>query len=98
VLSVLLIAPLGIAMGMPFPVGLDGWNAGTRRRCGGPGRSMPPQRAWLGGRAGMFHLSGPGADPDRGGLFYLAALAVVAASARRPADPEPGIKRVVLAN
>jgi hypothetical protein len=34
-----------------------------------------------------------------GGLFYLAALAVVArVRPAVPADPKPGIKRVVLAN
>jgi hypothetical protein len=37
VITVVLIAPLGLVMGMPFPTGLGGWRSGTRLRCAGPG-------------------------------------------------------------
>ena len=65
VLTVVLIAPLGFVMGMPFPTGLTA--------AGGVARAERPlgvvaecgfERAGLGGRAGLRDLSGVGADAD----------------------------------
>jgi hypothetical protein len=99
-LTVLLIAPLGIAMGMPFPVGLDRlerWHSPSVRWAW----SLNAAASVLGSVAALVCSIYLGLVQTLivGGLFYLAALAVVARI--RPvvaADPEPGITRVVLAN
>ena len=79
-ITVVLIAPLGFVMGMPFPTGLkrlEEWHAPRCRwawssECG-------VQRAGLGGRAGVRRSTwGWSQTLIIGGLFYLAALAVVA--------------------
>ena len=100
VLTVLLIAPLGIAMGMPFPVGLDRlerWHSPSVRWAW----SLNAASSVLGSVAALVCSIYLGLVQTLivGGLFYLAALAVVART--RPAvsaDPEPGINRVVLAD
>jgi spermidine synthase len=100
VLTVLLIAPLGVAMGMPFPVGLDRlerWHSPSVRWAW----SLNAASSVLGSVAALICSIYLGLVQTLivGGLFYLAALAVVARI--RPtvsADPEPGITRVVLAS
>ncbi len=99
VLTVLVIAPLGIAMGMPFPVGLDRlerWHSPSVRWAW----SLNAASSVLGSVAALVCCIYLGLVQTLivGGLFYLAALAVVARI--RPvvtANPEPGITRVVLA-
>jgi hypothetical protein len=99
-LTVLLIAPLGIAMGMPFPVGLDRlecWHSPSVRWAW----SLNAASSVLGSVAALVCSIYLGLVQTLivGGLFYLAALAVVArVRPAVPADPKPGIKRVVLAN
>jgi MFS family permease len=99
-LTVLVIAPLGIAMGMPFPVGLDRlecWHSPSVRWAW----SLNAASSVLGSVAALVCSIYLGLVQTLivGGLFYLAALAVVARIRPAvPADPEPGITRVVLAN
>jgi hypothetical protein len=63
-------------MGMPFPTGLkrlEEWHAPSGAL--GLVAECRCQRAGLGGRAGVRHLSGLMQTLIIGGLFYLAALA-----------------------
>jgi hypothetical protein len=100
VLTVFLISPLGFAMGMPFPVGLDRlerWHSPSVRWAW----SLNAASSVLGSVAALVCSIYLGLVQTLivGGLFYLGALAVVARI--RPAattDPDPGITRVVLAN
>ncbi len=99
-LTIVLIAPLGFLMGMPFPAGLkhlEQWH--------------PPSVRWAWSlNAAASVLGSVGAlvcgiylglvqTIIIGGLFYVAALAVVD-RVRIPAEavPESGVNRVVLAN
>ena len=102
VVTVALIAPLGFAMGMPFPAALkrlEEWHAPSVRW------------AWsLNAAASVFGSVGALVEAIylglmqtlvMGGLFYLAALAVAARTnwreAPSPEPPGPGASRVVLA-
>jgi hypothetical protein len=98
-ITVLLIAPLGFLMGIPFPSGLDRLE-----------KWHPPSVRWawsLNAAASVFGSVGALVcgiylglvqTVIIGGLFYVAALAVVG-RVRIPAEsvPESGVNRVVLA-
>jgi hypothetical protein len=99
-LSVLMIFPAGFAMGMPFPTGLrrlEEWHAPAVRWAW----SLNAAASVLGSVTALVCAIYIGLVQTMivGGLFYLAALAVVARV--RPAAesaPEPGAGRVVLAS
>lgn len=98
-LTVLLIAPLGFVMGMPFPTALrrlEEWHAPSVRWAW----SLNAAASVLGsvGSLACSIYLGLVQTLIIGGLFYLAALAVVA-RVRMSVDaaPEPGRSRVVLA-
>jgi hypothetical protein len=99
VMTVALLAPLGFVMGMPFPTGLERleeWHSPSVRWAWALNAA-----ASVLGSVGALVLAiylGLVQTLIIGGMFYLAALAVVARA--RPgavAEPEPGPNRVVLA-
>ena len=98
-MTVLLIAPVGFVMGMPFPTGLarlEEWHAPSVRWAW----SLNAASSVL-GSVGALVCSvylGLVQTVIIGGLFYLAALAVVArVRTSGVPSPEPGPGRVVLA-
>jgi hypothetical protein len=99
-LTVLIIAPLGFAMGMPFPTALrrlEEWHAPSVRWAW----SLNAAASVLGsvGSLACSIYLGLVQTLIIGGLFYLAALAVVArVRMSSEAAPEPGPGRVVLAS
>ena len=98
-LTVLLIAPLGFAMGMPFPAGLkrlDGWHAASVRWAW----SLNAASSVFGSVTALVCSIYLGLVQTLiiGGLLYLGALAVIArVHIGRPVEPESGPNRVVLA-
>ena len=98
-LAVTLIAPLGLLMGMPFPVGLqrlEEWHAPSVRWAW----SLNAASSVLGSVGSLVFAIYLGLVQTLiiGGLFYLAALAVIArVRVGGPSAPEPGPGRVVLA-
>ncbi len=99
-LTVVVIAPLGFAMGMPFPTALrrlEEWHAPSVRWAW----SLNAAASVLGsvGSLACSIYLGLVQTLIVGGLLYLAALAVVARvrMGTEPA-PEPGAGRVVLAS
>jgi predicted membrane-bound spermidine synthase len=99
VLTVVTIAPLGFAMGMPFPTALrrlEQWHAPSVRWAW----SLNAASSVLGSVGALMCAIYLGLMQTLiiGGLFYLAALGVVARVRMSPAAaPEPGTGRVVLA-
>jgi hypothetical protein len=99
VLTVALIAPLGFVMGMPFPVALqrlEAWHAPSVRWAW----SLNAASSVLGSVGALVCAIYMGLVQTMimGGLFYLAALAVIARTGSRETPaPEPGPGRVVLA-
>ncbi len=99
-LTVLLIAPLGFAMGMPFPAGLkrlDSWHAPSVRWAW----SLNAASSVLGSVTALVCSIYLGVVETLiiGGLLYLGALAVIArVHIGKPAEPAPGPNRVVLAD
>ena len=98
-MTVALIAPVGFAMGMPFPTGLkrlEEWHAPSVRWAW----SLNAASSVMGSVGALVCAIYLGLVQTLiiGGLFYLAALAVVARvrTSGQPA-PEPGPGRVVLA-
>jgi len=98
-LTVLLIAPVGFVMGIPFPIGLkrlEEWHPPSVRWAW----SLNAASSVLGSVGALVCAIYLGLVETLiiGGLFYLAALAVVARVriGDQPA-PEPGPGRVVLA-
>ena len=98
-LTVLLIAPLGFVMGMPFPTALqrlEEWHAPSVRWAW----SLNAASSVLGSVGALVFAIYLGLVQTLiiGGLFYLAALAVAARVHPAPvAAPAPGTGRVVLA-
>lgn len=100
-LTVVLLGPLGFVMGMPFPVGLqrlEKWHSPSVRW----GWSLNAAASVLGSVGALVLAIYLGLVQTLiiGGMFYLAALAVVA-RVRPPSttnEPEPGATRVMLAN
>jgi len=99
-ITVALIAPLGLAMGMPFPSGLrrlEQWHAPSVRWAW----ALNAAASVLGSVSALVSAIYLGLVETMiiGGLFYLAALAVVARvhTAETPA-PQPSATRVVLAS
>jgi hypothetical protein len=98
-LTVLMIAPLGFVMGMPFPIALqrlERWHAPSVRWAW----SLNAASSVLGSVGALVSAIYMGLVQTviLGGLFYLAALAVIArAGTRETPSPEPGPGRVVLA-
>jgi hypothetical protein len=99
VLTVLLIAPLGFVMGMPFPAALarlEEWHAPSVRWAW----SLNAAASVLGSVGALVCSIYLGLVQTLivGGLLYLAALAVMARVSLPPASaPKPGAGRVVLA-
>jgi hypothetical protein len=99
VLTVAMIAPLGFAMGMPFPTALrrlEEWHAPSVRWAW----SLNAASSVLGSVGALMCAIYLGLMQTLivGGLFYLAALGVVArVRMARDTAPEPGPGRVVLA-
>ena len=99
-LTVLLIAPLGFAMGLPFPAGLkrlDSWHAPSVRWAW----SLNAASSVLGSVTALVCSIYLGVVETLiiGGLLYLGALAVIArVHIGKPVEPAPGPNRVVLAN
>ncbi len=100
VITVALIAPLGFVMGMPFPSGLrrlEQWHAPSVRWAW----ALNAAASVLGSVFALVAAIYMGLVETMiiGGLFYLAALAVVARvrTGESPA-PQPGVNRVVLAS
>ena len=99
-LAVLLIAPLGFAMGMPFPIGLDRlqeWHPPAIRWAW----SLTAAASVLGSVGALVCSIYLGLIQTLifGGIFYLAALGVVArVRPQRELVPQSGAGRVVLAN
>ncbi len=100
VITVALIAPLGFAMGMPFPSGLrrlEQWHPPSVRWAW----ALNAAASVLGSVCALVSAIYLGLTETMiiGGLFYLAALAVVARvrTGEAPA-PQPGSNRVVLAS
>jgi len=97
--SVLLISPLGFVMGMPFPTGLkrlEEWHAPSVRWAW----SLNAASSVLGSVGALMCSIYLGLIQTLmvGGLFYLAALAVVARIRMHgPGTLEPGTNRVLLA-
>jgi len=95
-----LIAPLGFVMGMPFPTGLrrlEQWHAPSVRWAW----SLNAAASVMGSVGALVCAIYLGLIQTLilGGLFYLAALAVVArVNTRDAAAPETGPGRVVLGN
>ena len=98
-MTVLLIAPLGFVMGMPFPTGLERleqWHAPAVRWAW----SLHAAAGVLGSVAALFCSIYMGLSQTLiiGGVFYLAALGVVErVRLNAEAAPQPGAGRVVLA-
>jgi len=98
-MTVVLIAPLGFVMGMPFPTGLqrlEEWHAPSVRWAW----SLNAASSVLGSVGALFCSIYLGLTQTLiiGGLFYLAALGVVArVRINAEASPQPGAGRVVLA-
>jgi predicted membrane-bound spermidine synthase len=98
-LTVAMIAPLGFVMGMPFPVALqrlEAWHAPSVRWAW----SLNAASSVLGSVGALVCAIYMGLVQTMimGGLFYLAALAVIARTGSRETPaPEPGPGRVVLA-
>jgi hypothetical protein len=98
-ITVLLIAPLGFIMGMPFPTGLkrlEAWHAPSVRWAW----SLNAASSVFGSVAALVCSIYLGLVQTLiiGGLFYLAALAVIArVRVGQTPEPEPGPGRVVLA-
>ncbi len=98
-LTVLLIAPLGFVMGMPFPTGLqrlEEWHAPSVRWAW----SLNAASSVLGSVGALVCSIYMGLTQTLiiGGVFYLAALGVVArVHINSEASPQPGAGRVVLA-
>jgi hypothetical protein len=99
VITVLLIAPLGLVMGMPFPTGLqrlEEWHAPSVRWAW----SLNAAASVLGSVGALVCSIYLGLIQTLiiGGLFYLAALAVVGRARPNAAtSPQPGAPGVVLA-
>jgi len=99
-ITVALIAPLGFVMGMPFPSGLrrlEQWHAPAVRWAW----ALNAAASVLGSVFALVSAIYLGLVETMiiGGLFYLAALAVVArVRTGEPAAPEAGANRVVLAS
>jgi spermidine synthase len=100
VMTVVLLAPLGFVMGMPFPAGLERleqWHSPSVRW----GWSLNAAASVLGSVGALVLAIYLGLVQTLiiGGLFYLAALAAVARAhpAAAVAEPQPGANRVVLA-
>jgi hypothetical protein len=97
-ITVLSIAPLGFAMGMPFPAGLrmmENWHSPSVRWAW----SLNAAASVLGSVGALICAIYLGLAQTIviGGLLYLAALGVVARiRPARVAEPEPGVTRVVL--
>ena len=97
--SVLLIAPLGFGMGIPFPAGLrrlEAWHAPSVRWAW----SLNAASSVLGSVSALVCSIYVGLVQTLiiGGLFYLGTLAVIArVRIDKPAEPAPGPNRVVLA-
>ena len=100
VITVVLIAPLGFAMGMPFPSGLrrlEHWHAPSVRWAW----ALNAAASVLGSVCALVSAIYLGLAETMiiGGLFYLAALAVVArVRTGEPPPPQPSANRVVLAS
>jgi len=100
VLTAALLGPLGFVMGMPFPIGLlrlEKWHSPSVRW----GWSLNAAASVLGSVGALVLAIYLGLVQTLiiGGMFYLAALAVVARARPAPVtEPEPGANRVVLAN
>jgi hypothetical protein len=98
-MTIALIAPLGFVMGMPFPTALarlEEWHAPSVRWAW----SLNAASSVLGSVGALVCAIYLGLVQTMivGGLFYLAALAVIARSkAGESPAPEPGPGRVVLA-
>jgi spermidine synthase len=98
-ITVALIAPLGFVMGMPFPTGLrrlEQWHAPSVRWAW----SLNAASSVLGSVGAMVCAIYLGLVQTLivGGLFYFAALAVIARVHPEPTpSPEPGPGRVVIA-
>ena len=98
-IAVLLIAPLGLVMGMPFPTGLarlEEWHAPSVRWAW----SLNAAASVLGSVGALVCSIYLGLIQTLiiGGLFYLAALAVVGrVRPNAPTSPQPGAPGVVLA-
>ena len=98
-LTVAMVAPLGFVMGMPFPIALqrlERWHAPSVRWAW----SLNAASSVLGSVGALVAAIYMGLVQTiiLGGLFYLAALAVIARGGTREAPaPEPGPGRVVLA-
>jgi spermidine synthase len=97
-LTVILIAPLGFLMGMPFPSGmarLQDWHPPSVRWAW----SLNAAASVLGSVAALASSIYLGLIQTLviGGLLYVAALAVVVRVRINTAAPEPGATRVVLA-
>lgn len=97
-LTVVILAPLGFVMGMPFPTALrrlEEWHAPSVRWAW----SLNAAASVLGsvGSLACSIYLGLVQTLIIGGLLYLAALAVVARVRINEAAPEPGAGRVVLA-
>jgi hypothetical protein len=97
-ITVALIAPLGFVMGMPFPTALrrlEDWHAPSVRWAW----SLNAAASVLGSVGALVLAIYLGLVQTLiiGGLFYLAALAVLARVHISAAAPEPGPGRVVLA-
>src|SRR5436190_22396305 len=98
-ITVALIAPLGFVMGMPFPTGLarlEEWHPQSVRWAW----SLNAASSVLGSVGSLVCAIYLGLVQTLivGGLFYLAALAVVArVRMSGEAAPQPGPGRVVLA-
>jgi hypothetical protein len=100
VLTVVILAPLGFAMGMPFPTALrrlEEWHAPSVRWAW-PLNAAASVLGSVGSLVCSIYL-GLVQTLIIGGLFYLAALAVLArVRTSSEAAPEPGPGRVVLAS
>jgi hypothetical protein len=98
-ITVALIAPLGFVMGMPFPTGLrrlERWHAPSVRWAW----SLNAASSVLGSVGALVCAIYLGLVQTLivGGLFYFAALAVIARIHPEPSPvPEPGPGRVVIA-
>jgi hypothetical protein len=98
-MTVVLVAPLGFVMGIPFPTALarlEAWHAPSVRWAW----SLNAASSVLGSVGALVCAIYLGLIQTLiiGGLFYLAALAVVArVRINGAAAPEPGAGRVVLA-
>ena len=98
-LTVAMVAPLGFVMGMPFPIALqrlEAWHAPSVRWAW----SLNAASSVLGSVGALVCAIYMGLVQTMimGGLFYLAALALIARSGTHETPaPEPGPGRVVLA-